>query len=440
MSDLFLDLTGKKPRVLDFEYDGSELHERCGGKTYYTSRSGLSGAGYLENLGTLMPLGRYRVDTVTNEHQSFVSIGKACYNYDMRDDVLVAVPYASHEADKAEILRTHPVVVRLGRKVVYCDFFGNFTEILRIIFSGEELPEECEMDGARFLGRGYRDLSRRFSELDPWGDARAVDINIEFYNLCSMNDVLSPWEFFRDELQRFTVEWSRERLFHLLAVDRLQDGTFVRTRKLAGGNYHGEILPGNPLETGELTAGWQRLADDVLARFYDGSNEVHLVAYASAKAAHEELAQRFAYRMGEGEEFVSFASKCGGEYEEYEIVVPKVIYALDPAAQLAELRRKLAKKIRRGVADRVRQWIEDMNDQKILETIPDDLVVTFDDSLEAGNCRPGSQEFVARYFPGQTETTAKELKAYADSYNVMRIFRHLAVIGRFNCDLRTFSA
>ena len=78
MSDLFLDLTGKKPRVLDFEYDGSELHERCGGKTYYTSRSGLSGAGYLENLGTLMPLGRYRVDTVTNEHQSFVSIGKAC--------------------------------------------------------------------------------------------------------------------------------------------------------------------------------------------------------------------------------------------------------------------------------------------------------------------------------------------------------------------------
>ena len=78
-----------------------------------------------------------------------------------------------------------------------------------------------------------------------------------------------------------------------------------------------------------------------------------------------------------------------------------------------------------------------MNDRSLLEAIPDDLVVTFDDSLDAGNCRPGTEAFAAQYFPGQTRTTAGELKKYADNYNVMRIFRYLATTGRFSWKAKT---
>lgn len=219
-------------------------------------------------------------------------------------------------------------------------------------------------------------------------------------------------------------------MYELLAIEKLKDGTFVRTTKIAGTEYRGRILPGNPLETGELTAGWQWRADDVLVRFYDRSSMAHLLTYAPAKEAHEKLARRLANHMGETEEFIDFVSQCEGEYAEYELTVPKVLYALDSEAQLAELRRGLAKKIRSDVSTRARQWLDRFSDQEILGTIPDDLVVTFEDSLAAGNCRPGTEEFVSKHFPGQAQTTAKALKEHADNRDVMRVFRHLACHGR----------
>lgn len=263
---------------------------------------------------------------------------------------------------------------------------------------------------------------------------------MEFYNLCSMNETPNPWEFFRHELEDYKAERNEERIFQLLSVERLKDGTFVRTTKIAGKQYRGRKLEGNPLESEQLPAGWYWLADDVLIRFYDESNEAHLLAYAPAKEAHEKLARRLANRMGEGEEFVSFVSACDGEYVEYELVMPKVVCLLDNSEQLAELRKGLARKIRWDVTERARQWIDKVNDQTILETIPDDLVVTFEDSLEAGNCRPGTESFVARFFPGQVQTTAGELKKFSDNYSVMRVFRHLAATGRFDCELKTATA
>lgn len=405
--------------MLDYEYDGKELHERCGGKTYYTSRSGFSGAGYLMNLGALMPLGSYRVDTARNDFQYFISTGKVLGEYGDDCDIQVAVPYTAHTEDKTEILGDYPTVVKFKGKIVYCDFFRNFADVLKTAFLRKELPE-----GGRCI------LKKTFSGIGYYGRILEEEVSMEFYDLCSMDRTPNPWEFYQDKLGDFRAQECRERVFQLLSVEKLEDGTFVRTTKIAGTEYRGKILPGNPLETGALTAGWQRLADGVLVRFYDGSSTVHLLTYAPAKEAHEKLARRLANHMGETEEFIDFVSQCEGEYVEFELTVPKVLYALDSAAQLAELRRGLAKKIRSDVSTRARRWIDRFSDQEILEAIPDDLVVTFDDSLAAGNCRPGTEEFVSKYFPGQTQTTAKELKVYADNSDVMRIFRHLASNGR----------
>ena len=251
-----------------------------------------------------------------------------------------------------------------------------------------------------------------------------------------MDNTPNPWEFFREELKNYQACWE-ERIFQLLSVEKLENGTFVRTVKVDGLRYRGEILPGNPLETGELAAGWQRLSEDVLVRFYDKSNEAHLVAYAKADEAYAKLARRLAQKMGEGEEFISFVSAHEGEWVEYEIVAPKVLYLLDPATQVAEARKGLARKVREDVMRQTRQWVDQVNDQSILEAIPNDMVVTFDDSLTAGNCRPGTEAFVAQYFPGQTRVTAGELKKYADNYSVMRIFRYLATTGRFSWKAKT---
>ena len=351
-SDLFLKISGGKPEVLDVEFNGEELHHLCGGRTYYVSRSGASGAGYFDDLGSLIPLGSYRVDTAHNEFQRFLPVGKIRQGWE-EQEILVAVPYVSHERDKSETLRSYPTVIKVGNKVVYCDFYANFLEVLSQLLTGKDLPEECVIDGVTYGRHGHRTLKRCFTRLNSWGPIQE-EIVLEHYNLCSMDDSPNPWEFFSEELKDYRTGWG-ERLFQLLSVEKLEDGSFVRTVKVDGQRYRGEILPGNPLETGELTAGWQRVDEDVLVRFYDRSNEAHLVAFARADEAYGKLARRLVNRMGEGEEFISFVSAHSGEWVEYEIVVPKVLYLLDPATQVAEARKGLARKVREDVMRRARQ-------------------------------------------------------------------------------------
>ena len=430
-SDLFLYLKDGKPEILDYEYDTVPLHEMCGGKNYYCSRSGSSGAGFFTKLGSLLRLGTYRVDTAHNEFQSFLPIGKIREDYE-EVELQVAVPYVSHREDKTEILRRHPTVVKFGKTVVYCDFDRNFIDIIKAVLVGKELPEKCEIGSCTYSGRGHRTLKKTFSKLDCYGRLHEEEVVMEFYNLCSMKDTPTPWEFFGEELKEFIAECSQERLYHLMGVERLENGCFVQTIRFDTTKYRGRKLEGNPLETGNLTAGWQRVADDVLVRFYDRSDEAHLVAYAPAQEAYEKRARRLAKKMNETEGFISFVSSYRvGDYAEYEIMIPKVLFLLDEATQVAEVCKGLARKIHEDVTSRARQWINNVNDQVILEAIPDDMIITFDDSLDAGNCRPGTAAFVAQHFPGKTETTAKELKVYSGNHYVMRIFRHLAASGRF---------
>ena len=43
-TELFLKFEKGIPKVLDYEYDADEIHHLCGGRQYYTSRAGFSGA------------------------------------------------------------------------------------------------------------------------------------------------------------------------------------------------------------------------------------------------------------------------------------------------------------------------------------------------------------------------------------------------------------
>ena len=47
-TDLFLSLDGKTPKILDVESDHNKLHEMCGGRTTFVSRSGNSGEGFFD--------------------------------------------------------------------------------------------------------------------------------------------------------------------------------------------------------------------------------------------------------------------------------------------------------------------------------------------------------------------------------------------------------
>ena len=70
------------------EYDYERIHEECGGRCYYISRSGNSGSGFIKKFGRLIPVGYYRVDTVYNEHHSPIEVG---------EDIKLMLPYVTHE-------------------------------------------------------------------------------------------------------------------------------------------------------------------------------------------------------------------------------------------------------------------------------------------------------------------------------------------------------
>ena len=435
-TDLFLSLEDRQtPKILDVEYDHDKLHTMCGGRTTFVSRSGDSGEGFFNQLWSLIPVGTWRVDTKRNgEFQNFVSVGRIAINeyVDEYEDIFVAIPYASHQENKEQTLQNYPVVIKVGTKVIYCNFYTNFTETLKAILLGKDLPE---YEGRRKTKKTFQKTFTfvyRNEEGDKWEEEEKFEI--DFYNLFQNHnkETPNPWSFFRDELMKYRLPYKQPRIFELLGVEKIEDDKFIRTINIDGSKYRGELLECNPLETGELTAGWQRIAEDVLIRFYD--SEAHLLAYT--KGAYAEKAHLLAQKMGEGEEFIEFLKSAHQEeYEEFEKLVPKALYMLDGANIIAGIRKDLADKIDNNIRQTTWSLISQVTDETILEEIPDDLVISIDDYRRVNNGFSDIESLTEKYFSEKTELTAKELKCAAEYWDVMRVFRFLALEGRFKLSL-----
>ena len=300
---------------------------------------------------------------------------------------------------------------------------------------GENLPE-YEGDGRRKVKKTFK---KTFTHVDKDNWERywieEEDFEIDFYNLSKNKETPNPWSFFRHELMEYKSRYQQPRVFELLGVEQLPDGKFVRTINIDGSKYRGELIEGNPLDTGELTAGWQRVKEDVLVRFY--KNEAHLLVYTSAKEAYAKKAIRLANKMSQGEEFIEFLESANqqGEYEEFELLAPKALYMLDGANLVSKIRKDLANKIDKNIRQAVEQLINRVTDVTIMEEIPDNLVIYADDYRRVNYWFSDIEDLVNKYFSGP-ETTAEQLKKYAaDNSDIMRLFRHLAAEGRYNIDL-----
>lgn len=329
------------PVVFDYMYDHFALHNICGGRLVYQSRSGCRGEGYLDNLGDLIDLGWYRVDTARNHYQFFSRIGTIWDEESQNPlEVKVAVPYFKWEKDKSDTLKGYPTVIKIGTKVIYCDFYVNFVKILKLIFTGEELPKSYEHDGF-YRRHAYRRIEKTFTEVASFYYERSVVL--EHYNLCSIYNTPNPWEFLQDELEEFRVE-DTERLYELLCIEK-KGGRFWRTISVDKIRYRQEILPGNPLETGELTAGWEWEEDNIIVRRY--GDDIHLLAFSPAESAYDKRIRRLANSLDEGDEFISFIKSHIPErdYVIYEEVVPKGNYLFGGNKILASLKKRLAEDI-----------------------------------------------------------------------------------------------
>jgi len=389
--------------ILDYEFDFDRIHERCGGKCYYQSRSGGSGAGYIEKYADLIRVGYYRVDTAYNEFH---------YPVKLTDDVSVMIPYVSHERDKTTTLENNPVVIMVGNStIVYCGFYTNMIEVLTALLSGEKLKQE-----PRILKRKFVNTKSYWKSVE--------EVELEFYNLFGRS--YYPWEFVTGLLEDYTVYYPNERIHSIFRISTCEDGTLVRTTRIGQRLYASETLKDDPCENvTEPISGWELAGTNMLYKLRE--NEVYIVVWELAEAAYEKKVERIARFIpaSEAAEFKSFvkAQLPPSKYVEYEITVPKLLFFLNKEKQFAKVRKGIAKKVRENLFYVARQFF---NGKKVLESIPDDLIITLEDSYNSGNCKPGTQAFVEQFFPGKTETTAGELKKFAGNFNVMRVLRYIA--------------
>lgn len=219
--------------LVDYEYQREELHDELGGKQYYFARSGLSGAGYVETLKDLIPVGYYRVDTVPMWHEPEALGG----------GFEIMVPYMSHQEDKSETLDKYPVVIRGVIRGNNKIIFTNFEDLY------EELPEI--MSGKFFEENQGKTVTREFNSQRGF----IKELTFEWFNNFRSFDGISfktLWEFagvWIPKEARVERELDRlEKLFWFVG----EDGCYYETFSCPHGLYRGERLKTSPLYDREL--------------------------------------------------------------------------------------------------------------------------------------------------------------------------------------------
>ena len=406
-TELFLTPVKGGLEVLDYEFDYDRIHKMCGGRCYYRSCSGYSGAGYIEKLGDLTRVGYYRVDTVHNEWQ---------YPEEVEYGLKIMLPYATHEECKEETLENYPVVILLGEDaVIYCNFYENMNVVLADILAGRELQGKPKK-----LKKKFVDTSSYYKRVD--------EVEIKFYNFFGYASY--PWEFVGELLKDYEVDYPKEWLHRMCHLSKCDDGTLVRTCKIANRLYATEVLEKDPLENLEKEiSGWGFLETNMVYKVR--KNDVHIIGWKIAEEAYGKRIERMSRFIPTAEkaDFTSFVKEHlpDTKYVDFEETVPKLLFFLEKEKVLTNVRKGIAKKVQEDVLSAARQYIENFNDKQILDAIPDDFIIKIEDSWDSGNCKPGTQEFVNMYFPGKTEINAGELKKYSSNWNVMRVLKYIAI-------------
>ena len=394
--------------VLDYEYDYERIHEECGGRCYYISRSGNSGSGFIKKFGRLIPVGYYRVDTVYNEHHSPIEVG---------EDIKLMLPYVTHEERKEETLYNYPVVIMQGcRTIIYVGFYTNMNEVLDLLLRGEDLIQEPQI------------LRRSFvNPEDLW--ERQKDEEINFFNLFGERSY-NPWEFATELLEDYIVYPSDDRIHRIFHIAKSKSGKFVSISRIANTYYAREFLEEDPCE--KVTHpfyGWEIEEPNLLYKLQE--KQVYIVGWKDRATEYMRKTDQVARFLTE-EEAKGFKKRIKAllenepRYVEYELEIPKMRFFMKEKEDCKAVWKGISSKVRSEVFCELKYFLSDFNTQKVLEVIPDEMVIKKEDSWNAGNCIPGTEEFANRCFPGKLEITAKQLKRYAGNRNVMRVLKYIA--------------
>lgn len=368
--------------------------------------------------------------------------------YHTRDKEGVSIMLPHSEYNENGVLEKYPAVLMIedGNKPlwVYCNF-DELNEIIVKLIKKEDLGEKKKV------------LKRTFLDVQKF--ERATE-TLDFLNLFDGKEFPSPWEFqIKTNLKtysKYKVSFpdnhkASNKILHV----QVEKGKIVKTTSICGILYatnvisEGYLLSDNSTQWDKL--GWDRILipenlkkdidpiyrDHILLTAKSEGDNVRLVAFGTkywllkgellkitSSVLNEEDRKRFKkyFKSLEADfseehygELQITDEICLDETETIQDSISRVLYGI-----ILKARENVVSELQKFRCNYL-----DYTKTRLLEEIPDSLIIRFQDSLDAGNSKYETKEIFEK-FPGQAEITALELKKYFGNTNIFRIFKYLA--------------
>ncbi|MCR4280046.1 MAG: hypothetical protein NUV82_01315 [Candidatus Komeilibacteria bacterium] len=391
-----------------YESDHSKLHQKFGGEKYYESRSGSSGSGYLEKIGDLVEFGFYRTDArreqTVPQTVCITDKGTKIYGY---------APFISHGG----IDLRNPVVLTDGKHIV---FFSPE--------SGEDIMEMLsDWDNKWYLIR----TAIKSTEVHLIGSKEVV---VDFITSTGGWDRRSYYFYNPHHLQgvdilRFVdtqyMKDSAEKLREKAAEVGKQGRSSLLERKLGitlGVDYEGK-------------SAWYKAHKE---GFYDGKieEEPHSIQDPEILGWNNSGDGLYWRRKGLGLKVEAFmeverVSIGKGKYVvseetphwlDYEGEFSLIDWHLKPIDAWKEFfLTKLTQKARQDyITARSRVGTDAL---ELMEKKPD-AKICIQDSLDAGNCLPGTEDFIRRFNIKPDENGCATVQSLIENPSIAEMLRN----------------
>ncbi len=394
---ILLDMVSRWLFPYSSEEAAKEIHDRFGGRNYYCSRSGMSGAGWIPQSITRRLVFAYRVDIVYPESgwmadevvPGFRMIAPLDYTRGVvPEDWPVAVFTGggnAHWSDQA------------GRWVYTNLYLVSQRGLQRLLVGDEKGFEEREFKFRHLETPTVAEFTERTYRVRVEGRPGPLRYRAALTRLFARDFSFGPSNEERAQFDATSPFWSR-----------------LGLRQIAGRLY--KVVSG---------ICWAR---------YERSDLATVESLQAASPQNVHFLTPTLYLQGRRDlEAVGLFQIDGEEVEFEERLEPaEAIRAMggDFSGILARLEEGARTKHERALADRARQAefakteAEREAHLRALCEKHGDLEVNFADSIAAGNCEVGTRDFRDRFFPGRETATVKDLVGFIGQPGVRRVLEH----------------
>ena len=390
--DVLMDIRSRQLIAYSSESAAAQVHETYGGKSYYRSRSGMSGAGWIPGHMALRSVATYRVDSAYVEAPDLANVSETV------PGLAIIAPIDYHGGN---VPHEWPIAVVKGFREPYDESYQSSYDQLYLL--------DAYGLGALLVG-----------EEDQFED---VGVGVRY--------VPSVWAE------------ATERVFPI----RVRKGTHLGYRRALVGLFNRELaFNAGEGEKAETNRFWMRLGIRQIGdRFFKIAQNVCRARYTREELSTVEGLQAASpqnvlvltptlYIQESGAFEAVGLFQIDGEEVEFEerLETAEAVKAMvgDFAGIVAKLKAGAREKLEqaREARRQQEQWAAEQaeRDAKFRELCEQhaELKVSVEDSLAAGNCRPGTEDFRNKFFPERESVKVGELTRFLSVYGVRRVLEH----------------